>query len=156
MRVTHGGVVFSAVSNAIDPEHPIQNLDVPVYESTSTAPDWSIQMRHVMVHPVANGLEVTEMLAVTTPGDHAWIGNNDHITMQIPLASGRQLDLKVSGGLTNIAAKIVDGKLISHQPLIPGEDRYQLQYTIPPRNGAAALNITAPGKGGARAGLHPR
>lgn len=147
VRVTHGGVVFSAISNAIDPEHPIQNLDVPVYESTTTAPDWSIQMRHVMVHPVAGGLEVTEMLAISTPGDHAWVGNNDHITMQIPLASGA-VNLKVAGGLTDAAVKIIDGKLVSRQPLLPGEDRYQLQYTIPATNGAAALNVIAPGKVG--------
>jgi hypothetical protein len=32
--------------------------------------------------------------------------------------------------------------------LLPGEDRYQLEYTIPATNGAAALNVTAPGKVG--------
>jgi hypothetical protein len=147
VKITHGGVVYSMVSNAVDPEHPVQKLDVPIYEPTTQTPAWSIAMRHVIIHPINGGLDVTEMLAVDTQGDHAWIGDKDKVTLNFPLAAGAS-DLKVGGGLTQANVKLVDGKLISHQPLLPGEDRYQLEYTIPATSGTAVLAVTAPAKVG--------
>jgi hypothetical protein len=147
VKVTHGGVVFPAVGTALDVDHPVQSLDVPVYETTTTAPDWSVTMRHVMIHPTATGIDVMEMLAITTPGDRAWVGGADKTTFSLPLAAGAT-DVKTSGDLDPAAVQFVGEKLVSHQALVPGEDRYQLQYTIPAHNGQAVLTAIAPAKVG--------
>jgi cytochrome c-type biogenesis protein CcmF len=147
VRVTHGGVVFSAAGEVMDPDHPTQNLSIPIYETTDQAPDFSITMRHVIIQPSPTGLDVMEMLAVNTPGDRAWTGNPDKTTLTLSLAPGVK-DVHVGGGLDQSAVQVTDGKLVSHQALIPGEDRYQLQYSVAAKEGKAVLAITAPAKVG--------
>jgi hypothetical protein len=88
-----------------------------------------------------------EMLAITTPGDRAWVGGADKTTFSLPLAAGAT-DVKTSGDLDPAAVQFVGEKLVSHQALVPGEDRYQLQYTIPAHNGQAVLTAIAPAKVG--------
>jgi hypothetical protein len=56
--------------------------------------------------------------------------------------------VKIGGGLDGAAVQIAGGNLISHQPLVPGESQYQVQYTIPARDGVAVLSVTAPSKVG--------
>jgi len=101
----------------------------------------------VMIHPTATGIDVMEMLAITTPGDRAWTGNADKTTFELPLSAGAS-DVKTAGDLDGATAQFVNGKLISRQALVPGEERYQLQYTIPAHNGQAVLTATSPAKVG--------
>jgi hypothetical protein len=104
-------------------------------------------MRHVILQPTPDGLEVTEMISVTSPGDHAWIGTADakgnRTTLAIALPPGAK-QLSVGGAFDTEAVGVVDGKLITRQPLVPGDDRYQLRYIIPAINDSAQLVITAP------------
>lgn len=147
VKVTHKGVIFAATGAIMDADHPDQKLDVPVYETTDKAPDFSVTMRHVMVSNSPTGLNVMEMLAVNTPGDRAWVGNADKTTLAIQLPAGAT-DVSVGGALDPTAVQFTDGKLTSHHALVPGEERYQLQYTVAAQNGKATLSITAPVKVG--------
>ena len=104
-------------------------------------------MRHVIVHPSAAGIDVMEMLSVQSAGDRAWIGKADarggRTTFCLTLPSDAR-DLKVGGALDGAAVYVGDGKLFSKQPLIPGEDRYELEYRVPAVNNKAVLSVTAP------------
>jgi hypothetical protein len=147
VRITHAGVVFTTAGDLMDPDHSTLKLDVPIFESTDQTPHWSVTMRHVIVHPSAAGIDVTEMLSIQSTGDRAWIGKTDErglrTTFSMTLPAGAK-DLKIGGALDGAAVFVADGKLFSKQPLIPGEDRYELEYHIPAVDNKAVLSITAP------------
>ncbi|MGD0463866.1 MAG: hypothetical protein ABSB74_15370 [Tepidisphaeraceae bacterium] len=147
VRITHAGVVFTTAGDLMDMDHSMQKLDVPIFETTDQTPHWSVTMRHVIIHPSAAGIDVTEMLSIQTTGNRAWIGKADArglrstFSMKLPAAAK---DLKVGGALDGAAVFVADGKLVSKQPLIPGEDRYEFQYRIPSADNKAVLSVTAP------------
>jgi len=131
----------------MDGQHSTQSLDVPVYETTDQMPQWSISMRHIIIHPLADSVEVTEMLSVQSAGDRAWIGTPDakgnRTTLSLTLPAGAK-QLSIGGAFDGASVAIVDGKLVTKQPMVPGEERYQLRYVIPAVNDKATLTITAP------------
>jgi len=145
-RVMHDGVVFSAVGEEVSPERPTADLEMNVYESTETAPAWSVMMRHVILHDVKDAVEVTDMLAIHADGDHAWIGSADatgrRTTLVIPLPAGAT-NVKVAD-LDDGAYHMLGGNLVSSDPLKPGDNNYRLTYTIAAKDGAASFTITAP------------
>jgi hypothetical protein len=147
VRITHAGVVFTSAGDLMDPNHATQKLRVPIFETTDQMPQWSVTMRHVIVHPSATGIDVTEMLSVNSAGDRAWIGKADarglRTTFSMTLPAGLR-NLSVGGALDGSAVFVANGKLFSKQPLIPGEDRYELQYSIPAVDNKTLLSITAP------------
>ena len=147
VRITHAGIVFTTAGDLMDPDHATLKLNVPIFESTDQTPPWSVTMRHVIIHPSAAGLDVTEMLSIQSTGDRAWIGKADarglRTTFSMTLPAGAK-DLKIGGALDGAAVFVADGKLFSKQPLIPGEDRYELEYHIPAVDNKAVLSVTAP------------
>jgi hypothetical protein len=147
VRITHAGVVFTTAGDLMGPDHSVQKLEVPIFESTDQMPQWSVTMRHVIIHTSVSGIDVTEMLSIKSAGDRAWIGKADarglRTTFALTLPAGAK-DLKVGGALEGAAVSVADGKLFSKQPLIPGEDRYELQYDIPAVDNKAVLSVIAP------------
>jgi len=147
ITVTHSGIGFSVNGEPMDPDHATQKLDVPVYESSDQTPAWSITMRHLIIQPSPAGLDVLEMFSINNKGDHAWIGKADdkgnRTTFSVALPDGLQ-DLKVGGSLDTQSVTVADGKLISHQPMVPGDDRYEIEYTIPARDNKAVISVVAP------------
>jgi hypothetical protein len=147
VHVTHAGTVYTAVGDQMDTQHATQSVDVPVYETTDQMPQWSISMRHIIIHPLADSIEVTEMLSVKSAGDRAWIGTpdakGDRTTLSLTLPAGAK-QLSIGGAFDGSSVAVVDGKLVTKQPMIPGEERYQLRYVVPAVNDKATLTITAP------------
>jgi hypothetical protein len=147
VTITHSGIAFSSGGEPMDADHLTQKVDVPIYETTEQAPAWSITMRHVIVQPSPAGLDVMEMFSVQSKGDRAWIGKADakgqRSTFTVALPAGLQ-DLKIGGSLDSNTVAVADGKLISRQPMVPGDDRYEIEYTIPARDNKAVLSVTAP------------
>jgi hypothetical protein len=147
VKITHAGVVFTTAGDVMDPDHASLKLDVPIFESTDQTPPWSVTMRHVIIQSSTSGIDVTEMLSIQSTGDRAWIGKADAIgqrtTFSLTLPPAAK-DLKIGGALDTAAVSVTDNKLISKQPLIPGEDRYELHYLIPAVDNKAVLAVTAP------------
>ena len=147
VHVTHAGTVFTAIGTEMDSQHSTQSLDVPVYETTDQMPQWTISMRHIIIHPLADSVEVTEMLSVQSAGDRAWIGTPDakgnRTTLSLALPAGAK-QLSIGGAFDGASVAVVDGKLTTKQPMVPGEERYQLRYVVPAVDDKATLTITAP------------
>jgi hypothetical protein len=144
-RVTHGGVDFEAVCEAKD---KAVELTVPVYESTDQRPDWSVQMRHAVVHAGDDGLHVMEVMAIENPTDRAWAGeapgaDGKRTTFVLPLPAGAG-NVKVGAGFHDCCTTIADGKITNTMALVPGVTQYQFSYTLPVTNGKAELIATAP------------
>lgn len=53
---------------------PINAQPAKVYETTDAEPDWYIQVRHLIVRPMAGQYYVTEVWAVVNPTEKAYIG----------------------------------------------------------------------------------
>jgi hypothetical protein len=151
VKITHAGVVYSAVGELMDAQHPEQSLEVPVYETAATQPQWSIEMRHVIVSPSPNGLDVMEMLDIQCPGDRAWAGTADaagkRTSLALPLPQGAK-DLKIGGSFSSDLITLNGGVISTSQAIVPGDSKYQLQYTVPASNNTSALSVTAPVKTG--------
>ncbi|HTW95213.1 MAG TPA: hypothetical protein VMD30_10490 [Tepidisphaeraceae bacterium] len=145
--IDHGGATFTATSDALDPQHAQQKLDLTVYETSTAAPAWSVTMRHIITQPSRDGVDVTEMLLIHNPSDHAWIGKADASgqkqTIVLPLPPGAS-GVKVGGDLTDAGASIDAANILVHQAVLPGDCRYEIQYHIAAAAGVAQLLVTAP------------
>jgi hypothetical protein len=147
VEVVYNGVPFRAVGQVMDDSRPAQQLNVKVYEVTDQKPAWSVQARHVILHPADGGVKVMEMLAVENPADRAWLGevqkDGSRITLTLPLPTGAQ---QVQyNGLADGTAMLADGKLLLTGPLPPEVSQLQYSYFLPARDGAIRLSVTAPG-----------
>jgi len=147
VSIDHAGATFTALGAAIDADHTAQQLQLTVYETTQVAPKWTVAMRHIITQPTPTGVEVMDMIAINSPADHAWIGKADATgtkqTVSLTLPPGAT-GVHVGGDLNDSGATFADGKLSVHQPLLPGDSKYQIQYTIPAVAGVAQLIVTAP------------
>jgi hypothetical protein len=147
VSIDHAGATFMAVGDPLDAQHYQQKLELTVYETTATAPQWTVAMRHIITQPSKTCVDVTDMLSIHNPSDHAWIGKADAAgkkqTVSLALPPGAT-GVKVGGDLDDAGATVAGGKLFVHQALLPGDTRYEIQYTIPAVQGAAQLFVTAP------------
>ncbi len=146
VKVTHAGVEYQTVGQAMSGSTPVQELQVPVYETTDKAPDWKVRMRHVMVERAEGGLQVMEMLAVDNPTDRTWLGNpiadGKHAIYSLVLpASAQQIQLLGEHGC---CAKIDGTKLTNTMPLVPGTSQHQISYLLPANGGKAEITVSSP------------
>ncbi|HUB27429.1 MAG TPA: hypothetical protein VL992_18530 [Tepidisphaeraceae bacterium] len=140
VTIDYGGATFTAVGQAIDAQHLQQDVQLTVYETTTAAPDWKVEMRHIITQPTPAGVDVTDMIAIHNPSDHAWIGRQ---TIVLPLPPGAT-GVKVGGDLSQAQTTFGDGKLLVHQAILPGDSKFEIQYSVAAVNGAAQLIITEP------------
>jgi hypothetical protein len=148
-RVTigHGGAFYQAVGRAMNPAHPHLSINVKVYETTDQAPAWDIAMRHIMLTPSADGLNVADMIIVRNPADRSWLGplnsQGFRSSVVLDLPAGAK-DISMSGALHMHWAKIVANRLYHTRPLVPGISHLRLNYTMPVTNGEARMEVVAP------------
>jgi hypothetical protein len=145
-RVTHAGVEYDATCEA---KGSTVELSVPVYETTEQRPDWSVQMRHAIVHAAQDGLHVMEVVAIQNPGDRAWVGDatgaadGKRTTFNFPLPAGAA-NVAVGGAFHDCCTKVADGKIVNTMAIVPGVTQYQFNYTVPTNAGKADLTLASP------------
>jgi hypothetical protein len=148
VKVTHAGVEFQAIAQADDASQKDQQVTIPVFESTDQVPAWTVQMRHVIVEPFGDAVNVVEMLAIQNPTDKAWTGVADsssgkRATFTLPLPQGAT-NITLSGGFHDCCVNTDGGKLTNTMALIPGVTQYQVAYSVPAKDGKATLTAAAP------------
>lgn len=147
VTIIHGGVEHRAVGQEMTSANPDQEIEIPVYEPTDQEPQWSIRMRHLILHRHNDGLRVTEMLVVHNPTDRAWVGRpldeKRRTTLVLPLPAGAQ-KVALENGFHECCTQIADGRLTNTMALMPGMTHFQLSYTVPARDGKAQLTVAAP------------
>ena len=145
VRIMHGGVGYEGIGTVMNRTHGSQQIDMTLAEATEKQPAWEAKMRHVLVEVTPQGLHVTEMLSIFSPGDQTWIGaqaSGKRTTLSVQLPTGaRELN---AAGVAEGAMEIRDGKLVSALPLLPGVSELQVEYVVPSTDGKAELTITAP------------
>jgi hypothetical protein len=119
VKINHAGVEYVAEGDVLDFKRPQQRIDVTVYEATEQVPAWHVHMRHLMVQPVAGGVEVMDMLVVQNPADRAWVaaapgpdGKGKGQTFDLALPAGAK-DVKLSGGFHDCCVKFEHGRIIN-------------------------------------------
>jgi hypothetical protein len=143
VKVNYNGVEFTAQGGVMDGAHAEQQVQVPVFESTETAPAWTVKMQHVMLEPSVDGMRVMEMLAVENPTDRAWVGaptgaDGKRRTITFALPPGAK-EVSFGGALHDCCTTVEDGKIYNSMALVPGISQYRIGYTIPVANGNADL-----------------
>jgi hypothetical protein len=152
VKVTYNGVEFSGQGGVMDASRAEQQVQVPVFETTETAPAWAIKMQHVMLEPTVDGVRVIEMLAVENPTDRAWVGqaagaDGKRRTLAFALPAGAK-DVTLGGALHDCCTVIEGGKVFDSMALVPGVSQYRIGYTLPVEKGKAdvAFATVAPVK----------
>lgn len=147
VTIHHAGVEYQAAGEVMDHQHPGQEIEMYVYETTEQRPDWRILMRHIMVQPTVEGLHVAEMLSIENPADRSWIGPADdkghRKTLLLPLPPGA-IKARAANGEHDCCAVPVDGMLADSMPLLPGVTQFQFEYFVPIADAAVDVTIQAP------------
>jgi hypothetical protein len=149
VRVNHAGVEYTAQATPTDDAKSSQEVAVNVFESTDQKPTWEIKMRHMILQPIAGGFQVMDVLAVDNPSDKAWLGNAGEgakrttFVLDLPASAS---DIQLEGAFHECCVDIKDGKLTNSMALLPGVNKYQINYTIPAKDGHAVITATAPEK----------
>ncbi|MCC7408203.1 MAG: hypothetical protein IT442_09035 [Phycisphaeraceae bacterium] len=151
----HQGVRFSAQSEPLSAENPNADIELTVCETTTQRPDLAISSRHVMVRVTPHGLMVQEMLSVDNPTDKAWAPSEPAqpaegaatpaepqpgLTFSLPLPD-QSANLRLGAGLTPENSTIVGHELQLRSPLLPGDNRITIAYTLPLQEGQAVLPV---------------
>ena len=148
ITITHGGVEYKAPGNVMDANNREQEVSVGVYEVTDREPAWQVRMRHVIVDPTREGLNVTEMISVFNPSDRSWTGRptpgGKPVTLELALPA-TATNLKAGGAFHERFVKVENGKLINSMAMLPGAADFQVQYVIPAvDNDRAEVTMWAP------------
>jgi hypothetical protein len=147
ITVTHAGVEYKAPGTVMDGTTRDQEVAVNVYETTTREPTWQVRMRHVIVDPARDGLNVTEMISVFNPTDRAWTGRQVNtglpVTLELVLPP-TATNVRAGGAFRDNAVKLEDGKLLCSMPLLPGPADFQVHYRLPAENDRAEVTLWAP------------
>ncbi len=148
VTVRHGGLEQQGIGPVLDPANPTQHIDLKVYDATQTKPEWTVNMRHVIVQWAegGEGISVTEMISAENPTDRAWMGqarDGKVYTFLLPLPAGAT-GVRLMGGFDESATQITNEGIYSGGPLFPGQTQFRVAYMVPAVNGTVSLPITAP------------
>jgi hypothetical protein len=159
VRVLYNDVTYQQVGDLMDRMHPEQTLEIVCYELTTEEPPWRVRMRHVMIAAVAEGLHVTEVMAVENLSDRTWLGTPTRIadkdtseersvTTQFALPD-RAFAVTLGRGFHDwCCTTMAENRLKNHLPLMPGTTEMIYSYAVPSRRGTAALDMINPGASG--------
>lgn len=148
VRIKYAGVTYQEVGPVMDAGSPKASMQVTVYETTETAPEWRIPMRHVMATPAAGGYEVSETVVVENPSDRTWLGGAANEKGRRPVV---QLGLPPSAGSITLESGFhgwccteISGRTLTVQmPLMPGRASFKFSYRVPSDHGQSDLRIGA-------------
>lgn len=146
VTVVHNGVAYRAYGEPMNSAAP-KDISVQVFETTDRDPGWEVRMRHVMLQPMENGVQVMDVIAVANDSDRSYIGaaqpDNSRVTFALPLASNAK-DVTFMAGFDDCCSKIVDGKIVNSMAILPGANQYQYTYFVPMVDGKTELLATSP------------
>ena len=148
VRVQYDNLTYQVAGGWMDATHPQQKLEVTCYESTENPPPWHVLMRHVMLSPAPEGVQVTEVLVIENPQELTWTGVKGavpkKITTSFKLPDGAN-NVKLGRGFHDwCCSTLVNGILMNHLPLMPQTTEMVYSYTLPASRGAAVVEIQAP------------
>jgi hypothetical protein len=146
--VKHAGGSYAKIGERMDAGHPVQNITVKVFETSDKNPQWNIAMWHLVMKPGEKGVtRVAESLWITNPADSAYLGAPDsdgrRTSIALSLAKGAK-DVTTSGALDDSSVSVVDGRLLSNAPIIPGMSPLDITYTLLGPDGTATIDLVAP------------
>jgi hypothetical protein len=147
--IKYGGTSYTKDGAVMDAGHAAQDMEIKVFETSDKNPQWEVAMWHLIIEPVeGGGLKVVETLAVRNMTDTAYLGapdaNGRQTAITLSLPQGVTEIEKMSGGLHECCAKMVDGRLVSKAPITPGMSQFKMEYTIPTPTGGASIDLVAP------------
>lgn len=148
VRIKHSGVTYQEIGPVLDVANPHASMDVTVYETTDSAPDWVIPMRHIMAAATPGGHQVTETVVVENPSDRTWLGGpadpqGRRAVVQLGIPAGAS-NVQLVSGFHGWCCTAVNGSTLTIQmPLMPGRSSFQFSYRVAAQGGRTDLRIGA-------------
>lgn len=150
VTVSHAGFPYRVRGEPVGADAPDPVIKVPVYETTTTTPPWTIMARHVVATPVPGGMGVTEKVVVVNPTDRTWmpaqVNPTAMATVVLPLPPGAINPELLNPGANPVPGNAAGGQLFLANPVPPGVSRISLQYIVPLVDGEAKIELKAPAK----------
>lgn len=147
VKMSYAGIEYEVVGEPMSSSNPSQDLSLTVYEITEQQPDWQIRMRHVMLQPAGTSIQVSEVLVVDNPSDRTFVGTADpagnRTVFRLPMPDGAS-DVEVLSGFHACCMRFEDGSIVNPIALLPGQAQYQISYSLPLKQGAAAMTLASP------------
>ena len=151
VTVTHGGAEQQRVGAVIHKYQPAIEFDMPVYETTTDKPAWTIGLRGIEVAAVASPdgalvLRITDMIGAFNPADRAWTGEavgDTRQTLAIPLPD-KATNVQYGPGMLEAGAKVIGNTVVRGKTMVPGSTQYVFAYDIPVKDGKAVITFTTP------------
>ncbi len=160
--IEYAGVTYESVGRPMGPNDPEQLISLKVYETTDTAPQWRIAMRHVMANQIDQHLHLTEIWSINNPTDRSYIGvanelasvQDDETKHDHPHNTGRTtLALPIPVGANNVQPgqgfhtggfELQGGQILNSMPLLPGTTEFRVDYMLLPEDGLFNLALANP------------
>ena len=170
-KIAHQGFLYHGVAAQMDADTPDRIVRVTVYEVTDEEPPWRIAMRHVYLERMGASLHVRERMTIVNPADRTWLGSpesevcsvclRDHefsddvaecrsdgsetkpTTLILPLPESA-VHVQLRRGFSSCCARAMDGRIVTLEPLRPGQTELDFGYEIPAEADDVGLDLLAP------------
>ncbi len=131
----HNGVQYVSGKMVFLPGEDRITLDLPVYDTTTSDEDVSLQSLNLIVYPDDRGsnVNVTSLYVFENSGDTVFTGGpegSDAATLVFSVPE-EAVDVTFSDGVNTEAIERQGEKLYSKLPFLPGMKRIALGYSIP-------------------------
>jgi len=148
VTLIYDGVPYRKVTHPMAVEKPDQIVKMSVYEATDEQPDWEVKVRHVIARNGPHGVEVTEMMLLHSPAKRAWRGESGGegerpVTFELNIPKNAKF-VQFGPKTDPAMMEIKPGKIISHAPLVPGDNELAIGFVLPPDDGKVSLDIGMP------------
>jgi hypothetical protein len=134
--VTYGDIEYQSRDVKLTPEAPSADLDMEVYESTTTDGAVRVALDHIVLEADAQAqmVNVLEAFQVVNDSDHAYVSAAEDTeggpTLQFSLPSDATQVSVISGVEPQDLIRTATG-LADTNPLVPGEKEVALAYGVP-------------------------
>ena len=128
VRYATAPIVFEAGRNRAE-------TTIDVYPSGPAPGKARVKGTHVILAPMGDAVQVTEMIFIENPEDKALIGDADGIVtfvLQLPKTAS---NLSVDQGLQRDQISVGDGNLYYEGPIYPGTNQVVISYLVRPATG---------------------
>jgi len=137
VQAIYGGVLYT---HMIPPGTPTSGVEVPVYETTSDRSMAKLAEHMILLQPAANELSVSETFLYQNDGTKTFNGSSAgsaRFETLAPLNASPAVSITPPGGMPITRPTIADKAKNAYHvdyPVMPGETRFDITYTIPAPN----------------------
>jgi len=137
VQAIYGGVLYT---HMIPPGTPTSGVEVPIYDTTTDRPLAKLAEHMILLQPSATELSVSETFLYQNDGTRTFndsTAGSARFETLVPLTASPSVSITPPGGMPITRPTIADKTKNTYHvdyPVMPGETRFDITYTIPSPN----------------------